>query len=79
MRDVGDHDGGGGFAGVPVEVDGGSVGTHEAVDTVQSGAENLCEKVGFGQNGLFFRGFFRGVNGDTESRNRKGLRLRDRD
>ena len=40
MGDVGDDDGGGGFAGVPVEVDEGAVAGCEVVVAVQDGAED---------------------------------------
>ena len=40
MGDVGDDDGGGCFAGVPVEVDEGAVAGGEVVVAVQDGAED---------------------------------------
>ena len=35
------YGGGGGFTGVPIEVDGRAVGTYQAIDAVESCAENL--------------------------------------
>ena len=40
MGDIGDDDGGRGFAGVPVEVDEGAVAGCEVVVAVQDGAED---------------------------------------
>ena len=40
MGDVGDDDGGGGFAGVPVQVDEGAVASGEVVIAVEDGAED---------------------------------------
>ena len=40
VGDVGDDDGGGGLAGVPVEVDEGAVAGGEVVVAVQDGAED---------------------------------------
>ena len=40
MGNVGDDDGGGGFAGVPVEVNEGAVAGCEVVVAVQDGAED---------------------------------------
>lgn len=55
VGEVGDDDGGGGLAGVPVQVDSGAIGTHEAVDAVEGCAEDLRETGIYKSDGFGFQ------------------------